>query len=633
MSLLIAAVCFLSACSVTNDMENLTSVADDTVADTSEPAVLNTEAIATETTTASPEEYVGATVYVDGLVGDDANDGSEPAPYQTISEAVTHLNPGDLLIVGEGVYRETVKFPSGTDDRPIKVKAAEGSQPIISGTDVITAEWSCYDGNIYVASVSEEVTDLFVDGKQMNLARWPDAPVDNLMKMEWAMMKGGSDSNQLVDSGLPAIDLTGARVNMIPGDGYISYSRMIVACEPGNSVTFDAPVSSTGDDPVGYDPYVPCLGSKYYIVGALALLDAPGEWYYDHDAGHLYLYTENGDSPANYEISCRTRICGIDLSASQFVRISGIDLFACAVDGSQARYCVLDDVNVTYVDYFLDGNGYDSMYTQRSNHFGGEGNLWQNSKITKAAGNGVLLSGKNNVIDNCNISDVNWSAGYLANVKIEGEGNTVKNCTLKNSGRFIVYHSTAVKAEILNNDISGASLLTRDCGAIYAWGTEANGTEIGYNFVHDNKCVGVYLDNNCSGINVHHNIITENSMGLQLNSQMLDCMIVNNTVIGNNKLQESYCYASDTPSMANSVVANNLYSGAWQLAGGDTAPVLETNLRNTSVNDDFSLPAGHEAIDAGSVIPPYTDGYSGSAPDIGALESGLDVFTYGSTIK
>jgi hypothetical protein len=44
---------------------------------------------------------------------------------------------------------------------------------------------------------------------------------------------------------------------------------------------------------------------------------------------------------------------------------------------------------------------------------------------------------------------------------------------------------------------------------------------------------------------------------------------------------------------------------------------------------DFSLTAGSAAVDAGSVLPGVTDGFSGKAPDLGALESGQPAPIYG----
>ena len=44
---------------------------------------------------------------------------------------------------------------------------------------------------------------------------------------------------------------------------------------------------------------------------------------------------------------------------------------------------------------------------------------------------------------------------------------------------------------------------------------------------------------------------------------------------------------------------------------------------------DFSLTAGTAAVDAGRVLPGVTDGFSGKAPDLGALESGQPAPIYG----
>jgi hypothetical protein len=44
---------------------------------------------------------------------------------------------------------------------------------------------------------------------------------------------------------------------------------------------------------------------------------------------------------------------------------------------------------------------------------------------------------------------------------------------------------------------------------------------------------------------------------------------------------------------------------------------------------DFTLAAGSGAIDAGTVLPGVTDGFTGKAPDLGALESGQVAPAYG----
>ena len=44
---------------------------------------------------------------------------------------------------------------------------------------------------------------------------------------------------------------------------------------------------------------------------------------------------------------------------------------------------------------------------------------------------------------------------------------------------------------------------------------------------------------------------------------------------------------------------------------------------------DFGLRAGSAAIDRGTVVPQVTDGYTGVAPDLGALEFGVPQPHYG----
>ena len=44
---------------------------------------------------------------------------------------------------------------------------------------------------------------------------------------------------------------------------------------------------------------------------------------------------------------------------------------------------------------------------------------------------------------------------------------------------------------------------------------------------------------------------------------------------------------------------------------------------------DFRLRPGPAAVDRGMVLPPVTDGFTGSAPDLGALEVGVAAPHYG----
>jgi len=91
--------------------------------------------VAGQTTTVSDgREYH---VSVDG---NDANDGSPSRMLKTISAAALLAQPGDVVTVHEGVYREWVKPPRGgeSDDKRIVYQAAPDAHVEIKGSEVVT---------------------------------------------------------------------------------------------------------------------------------------------------------------------------------------------------------------------------------------------------------------------------------------------------------------------------------------------------------------------------------------------------------------------------------------------------------------------------------------------------------------
>jgi len=71
--------------------------------------------------------------------GSDKNEGSALMPFKTISAAAQVAQPGDVIIVHGGIYRERVNPPRGgiSDDKRIVYQAAEGEHVEIKGSEVI----------------------------------------------------------------------------------------------------------------------------------------------------------------------------------------------------------------------------------------------------------------------------------------------------------------------------------------------------------------------------------------------------------------------------------------------------------------------------------------------------------------
>lgn len=72
----------------------------------------------------------------------DNGNGSPEQPFKTISAAAKTAEPGDIVLVHAGVYRELVQpVRSGSPGKPIVFQAAEGETAVIRGSDVFSPEW------------------------------------------------------------------------------------------------------------------------------------------------------------------------------------------------------------------------------------------------------------------------------------------------------------------------------------------------------------------------------------------------------------------------------------------------------------------------------------------------------------
>jgi len=71
--------------------------------------------------------------------GNDGNAGSAAAPFKTISKAAAVAQPGDLITVHEGIYRERINPPRGgtSDEQRIIYQAAPGENVVIKGSETI----------------------------------------------------------------------------------------------------------------------------------------------------------------------------------------------------------------------------------------------------------------------------------------------------------------------------------------------------------------------------------------------------------------------------------------------------------------------------------------------------------------
>jgi alpha-N-arabinofuranosidase len=82
---------------------------------------------------------VQATTFHVAAGGNDAGPGTDAAPFRTIQHAADLAQPGDIITVHAGIYRERVSPPRGgtSDTRRIVYQAATGETAVITGSEEV----------------------------------------------------------------------------------------------------------------------------------------------------------------------------------------------------------------------------------------------------------------------------------------------------------------------------------------------------------------------------------------------------------------------------------------------------------------------------------------------------------------
>ena len=100
--------------------------------------------------------------YVVSPSGDDANPGTDQAPFRTINWAAQVAQPGDTITVQSGVYREWVRPPRGgsSEDTRITYRAAPGADVRILGSEPATG-WVQTGDKVWTIELDESRFDGF----------------------------------------------------------------------------------------------------------------------------------------------------------------------------------------------------------------------------------------------------------------------------------------------------------------------------------------------------------------------------------------------------------------------------------------------------------------------------------------
>jgi hypothetical protein len=136
--------------------------------------------------------------------------------------------------------------------------------------------------------------------------------------------------------------------------------------------------------------------------------------------------------------------------------------------------------------------------------------------------------------------------------------------------------------------------------------------------------IGIYLDDMTRNHVVHHNLVCQVSEALALNPpNSQGNLILNNTLDGYNvSIGMSLRRPQDMTGsrLINNIFTNRLPKEKPKMGVGKNL-FCETDARFVDrPKADYQLAPDSPAVDAGVEMPPYSDGFAGRAPDLGAFE-------------
>jgi len=284
-------------------------------------------------------------LYVNGVKGKDTNDGlTESTPLKTVQAAAYRAGSGTTVYISDGIYRESVTAPSGTDEGLVTF-VGTGNDVIISGAvSASDFKWTRGSDNIWVADVSSElfkapliVTYKNKDGEYVRChqARTPNFRVEtpwNWMEF-WGTAMGGkeimdcfeqpgcddsdnADSRMLSDEAFKTMDdLVGAQIIVTDRtQDYFVYNNTIVKHDKKKgTITIDKEQLDDGKPALG-------MYSTYYVYGKRSMIDAEGEYAFEN--GKLYIKWSHDSLPDSLEFS--NREIGLSLAGQNYLKFDNI---------------------------------------------------------------------------------------------------------------------------------------------------------------------------------------------------------------------------------------------------------------------------------------------------------------------
>jgi hypothetical protein len=462
-------------------------------------------------------------------VGSDSNNGtSTSTPWLTIAKVNGSIfKPGDSILFNSGcTWRESLNVPSsGTFSYPITFGAyGNGNKPIIQPTTEVSS-WIQVSGNIYSAPLAKAPVAVFINNTYVQQAYWPTKVGASTPVFEYPS-SSSSNSTTLTDTNLnsySSAQLIGTQLNI-----YVSQYGQ-------RSVTVSGWNSGTNTLTMGTVTYSPTTTMPYYLVAAYGTgipysskswMMSAGTWFYDYDAGLLYVWQVGGGVPGTVEVAnigngitinnlshitvqdLMVRYCGSTIGVAWYYQVGIL------VEGATHNNIIIQRCDVDYA-------GYAGISVTDSLN---QGLLIDSCTIDHAI-NGIGASEAAGTVSNNSITNIGGiypclpNAGFAINASGDSAGNfplIISGNTI-NTSVYMGISSTNPSAIITGNTISNTGLFLSDSGGIYTCCCSAIGTapQIANN-VLTNASVGLYFDSGAANWVASRNTVSGGGLGCKI---------------------------------------------------------------------------------------------------------------------
>ncbi len=510
-------------------------------------------------------------------------------PLKTIKNALSKFKSTDTgtIFLLEGTYREDALLIENKND--ITIRPLENANVVFDGTTNISSTWTVHDSakNIWKAPVDEDIWQLFVNGEEKVMARWPNTTFENdyiYKKENWAHgfvqtdntengdgIEGNRELNGYIQidneqdlKTLQAIEPKGA---LLVGNigSFRTYVRDITSNIMSPSQAQDGIVLNKS-----YFTHTPIETNHwrdkehyYFIEGKLNLLDTENEWFFQKEGTQRYVYAidkNNGDDLKNASIKGKNQSFAFEIKNASNIQIEGLKFFATTLRITNSQYIEIKNNTfsfpncskrmlggtkskeaplVTSIDYYIDEN---SPQNSKLKNLGSNNCSFENNVFEYTDGEALLISGNNHTVNNNFFHHIDYSCA-----NIQGIGNTIYAMGEDNTFSYNTVHTTGAsetlvygkRSIITHNDISNTGLGQSDGAAVQVTKNNVDGSETAYNWIHDLTKYAIRFDaiigqSETAGKKglVHHNVFW-NSGSMMIKGDQQE--VYNNTGFDNFK--------------------------------------------------------------------------------------------------